>query len=447
MIARGVRLECVVVSHSFSGAEMVDRGAAAQRHVSRMSLDERLELVVRSRDALANATEMIAAESVRETGQTIGFARREIESALRLMDAMPRLADTLRPQMVPAVSGTTILEWAPYGVVFGWHAANSPVWVPTVVAMSALVAGNSVLCRPSRRCQSTTRLALECLMGPWPTHAIQIVTLPPEEAEALMVGPGVHAVVAHGSTATCRRHMSRLAASYAAGESFRPYIPEASGNDPAIVLAGADLDRAATAIAAGAFTNAGQLCMAAKRIIVQSQLWPEFAPRLRAAVEALVVGDPARMETDVAPMGERSGVGRARTALAEAIALGGEIVAGHGERGPFFTPTVVLLPRSAVGTILWREESFAPLRGLMLAADAEDALELANADVHGLGASVFGSADAIVGRLRAARVIVNEDPLYQDPHFVVGGVGDSGLFGARPKVEQLVYARRVHRGG
>ena len=440
-------VESVVVSHSFDGAQLIERAAVAQHHVARMTLDERLAIVAGCRDDLEGAGEMIVAEAVRETGQTIGFARRELDSALKLLSAMPRLAEPLRPQMVPSVSGTTMLEWAPYGVVFGWHAANSPVWVPTVVSISALVGANSVLCRPSRRAAATTRLVLETLMKRWPTHALQIVTAPPEEAEALMAGPGVHAVVAHGSTATCRRHMARLAEAYGRGETMRPYIPEASGNDPAIVLAGADLELAAGAIAAGAFTNAGQLCMAAKRIIVQSQVWVDFAPLLRAAVEALVVGDPARPETDVAPMGERSGVGRARTALAEAIALGGEVVAGRGEQGPFFTPTVVLLPRAAVGTILWREESFAPLRGLMLAADAEDALALANADVHGLGASVFGDGDAIIDRLHSARVIVNEHPLYQDPHFVVGGVGDSGLFGARPKVEQLVFARRVHRAG
>jgi acyl-CoA reductase-like NAD-dependent aldehyde dehydrogenase len=289
-------------------------------------------------------------------------------------------------------------------------------------------------------------LVLETLMGPWPVHALQIVgPVAPEVAEELITHPGVGAVVAHGSTVTCRRHMMRLAQAYANGTPFRPYIPEASGNDPALVLRGADLDLAARAIATGAFTNAGQLCMAAKRIIVETHLWPEFAPRLRAAVEGLTVGDPTHAQTDVAPMGERSGVGRARTALAEAIALGGEIVAGKGEAGPFFTPTVVLLPRAAQHTILWREESFAPLRGLMLAADADDARELANADAHGLGASIFGDGEAIIGRLRAARVVVNEDPLYQDPHFVVGGVGDSGLFGARPKVEQFVYARRIHR--
>ena len=132
--------------------------------------------------------------------------------------------------------------------------------------------------------------------------------------------------------------------------------------------------------------------------------------------------------------------------MAEALAAGAEVLVGEGERGAFFTPTILLLPRDALpGLGLWREESFAPLRGLVVADDPDDAVALANDTPFALGAAVFGPADAVVPRLRAARVLVDEGPLYQDPHFVVGGVGDSGLAGARPKIEQLVWARRVHR--
>lgn len=427
-------------------AELVRDAAAAQPAVASLDLDERLRRAAAAAAALEATGDTIVEEAVRETGQTVTFARRELASALMLLRALPQLADEIRPRLVPAVSGETRLEWAPYGVVFGWHAANSPVWVPTVVAGSALVAGNSVICRPSRRTAATTRIVLEALASTWPRHALQICDLPPDEAEGLVAHPGVHAVVAHGSTATCKRHLARLATAYSEGAPLRPYIPEASGNDPALVLAGADLERTARAIAIGAFMNAGQLCMATKRIIVESQIWRDFEPALKREVERLRMGDPARGDTDVAPLSDGVGIGRARTALAEALTLGGQVVAGSGEHGPFFTPTVVLLPRSATETILWSEESFAPLRGLMLVADPDDAVALANADIHGLGASVFGPADDVVPRLRAARVVVNEDPLYQDPMFVVGGVGESGLFGARPKLEQLVFARRVHVG-
>lgn len=428
------------------GPDVVERASAAQPAVFALSLPQRLERVREMAQTLRDEGGVIVEDALRETGQTIRFARRELQSALELLEALPQFAEAIEPRTVPTRSGRTRLEWSPYGVVYGWHAANSPVWVPTVVAASALVAGNAVICRPSRRAFATTSRVLRAIATHWPDDAVQIVDMPPEDAETLITHPGVGVVVAHGSTATCKRHVARLAAAYAGGAPFRPYIPEASGNDPAIVLADADLERAADAIAVSAFTNGGQLCMATKRIIVESRIWPDFRPVLIRAVERLRVGDPAREETDVAPLGDGPGRGRARTALAEALALGGEILVGRGEDGPFFTPTIVILPRQASDTILWSEESFAPLRGLMLAADAQDALRLANDSPFGLGASVFGQDQQLVDGLRAARVVVNEDPLYQDPHFVVGGIGDSGMFGARPKLEQFVYARRVHEG-
>ncbi|HZJ29256.1 MAG TPA: aldehyde dehydrogenase family protein, partial [Solirubrobacterales bacterium] len=336
---------------------------------------------------------------------------------------------------------------APYGTVLGWHAANSPVWVPTVVAASALVAGNAVVSRPSSRVRRTTGLVLEALGAPWPEDAIVVVDLPGPEAEALVWDPGVHVVVAHASTDTCKRQLAGLGRAYARGAVLRPYIAEGSGNDAMIVLAGADLDAAAAAAALAGFANAGQLCMAAKRIIVERAAWEAFRPRLAAAVAALRLGDPDDPSTDVGPMAEGPARAWARAALAEARARGAEPVVGEGERGPFFTPTIVRLPRPALDVALWREEGFAPLRGLVVAEDAEDALALANDTPYALGAAVFGPAEAILPRLRAARVLVDEGPLYQDAHLVVGGVGDSGTAGARPKIEQMVFARRIHRAG
>ena len=427
---------------------LVARATQAHADVRALPLDERLERAARARRTLAAVGLGIVDEAVRECAQTVRFARRELASALDFLAALPSLVEAIRPRPVPALAGETLLEWAPYGVVLGWHAANSPIWVPALVATSALVGGNAVLARPSRRTRATSGMVLAALAGPWPEHALQMVAMDPQEAEALLVHPGVHAVVAHASTATAKRQIARLAAAYAEGAPLRPYIAEASGNDPAVVLADADPAAAARAVAVGAFTNAGQLCMAAKRIIVERGIWDAFRPHLAREVGRLVLGDPGREETDVGPF-SGPGAGWARTALAEALALGGEVVVGEGERGPFFTPTVVLLPHEARETLLWREESFAPLRGLMLAEGPEEAVALANDSPFGLGAAVFGGAGAarVAAGVRAARVVINESPLYADPHLVVGGVGDSGFGGARPKLEQLVYARRVHRGG
>jgi acyl-CoA reductase-like NAD-dependent aldehyde dehydrogenase len=259
--------------------------------------------------------------------------------------------------------------------------------------------------------------------------------------------PGVQAVVTHASTETCRRQLAGLGRAYAeVGVPLRPYIPEASGNDPLLVLAGADLRRAAEAAALGGFANGGQLCMAAKRIIVARELWPAFRGPLETAVGRLVTGPAGDEATDVAPLAPGPARERARQALAEALAAGARVVIGAGEVGETFSPTVVLLDEAHLGLALWREETFAPLRGLVLAEDLDHAIALANDSRFALGAAVFGGPPDVAEHLRAARVVVDESPLYQDAHLVVGGVGDSGLAGARPKLEQLVWARRVHRG-
>ena len=423
------------------------RARRTQPRIAALTLDDRIERCARSRAALEAVAGEVVDSAVREAGQPRRFARRELESALGLLDALPALSRAIRPVAVPATSGSTRLEWVPYGVVLGWHAANSPVWVPTVVASSALLAGNAVVCRPSSRVRTTTRIVLDALRRSWPEDAVVVADLPGPEAESLVWAPGVDVVVAHASSATCKRHLAGLGRAYTAGAVLRPYIPEGSGNDALVVLDGADLDAAATAVALGGFANAGQLCMSAKRIIVARSVWPDFAPRLVNAVSSLVVGDPGDELTDIGPLPEGRARARAREALAEALARGGEVVVGKGESGPYFTPTIVHLPRGCLDVSLWQEESFAPLRGLVLAVDADDALALANDTPYALGAAVFGRGEEVVSGLRAARVLVDEGPLYQDAHLIVGGVGDSGFAGARPKLEQLVWARRVHRAG
>jgi acyl-CoA reductase-like NAD-dependent aldehyde dehydrogenase len=190
--------------------------------------------------------------------------------------------------------------------------------------------------------------------------------------------------------------------------------------------------------------------MSAKRMIVDRRVWRAFEPLLAAAVADLRVGDPGDPATDVGPLLPGPGRDRALASLAAARTAGGRVVVGGDLQGGVIRPTVVLLPRAALGALaLWRTETFAPVRGLVVCDGAADALGLVNDTPYGLGAAVFGGTEAdrdlLVGGIRAARVLLDEGPLYQDPHLVVGGVGDSGLSGARPKLEQLVYARRVHR--
>ena len=171
-------------------SDLVRAAAAAQPQVAAIDLDERLARCSAMRSALERVAGAVVDAAVAEAGQPRRFARREMQSALGLLDALPDLAEAIRPVAVPATSGSTLLEWAPYGVVLGWHAANSPVWVPTLVAASALVAGNAVVCRPSSRVRRTTGLVLDALRGAWPADAVVVADLSGPEAEPLVWDPG-----------------------------------------------------------------------------------------------------------------------------------------------------------------------------------------------------------------------------------------------------------------
>ena len=429
-------------------SDLVRAAAAAQPQVAAIDLDERLARCAAMRSALERVAGAVVDTAVAEAGQPRRFARREMQSALGLLDALPDLAEAIRPVAVPATLG---VDRSSSGRPTGWCSAGMRPTRRCGCRPSSPPRPSSPATRssagPPRACAARPGLVLDALRGAWPADAVVVADLPGPEAEPLVWDPGVGLVVAHASSATCKRHLAGLGRAYAEGAPLRPYIPEGSGNDAMIVLPGADLDAAAAAAALGGFANAGQLCMSAKRMIVAREVWEDFAPRLAAAVGALVVGDPDDERTDIGPLAEGPARAAPAAALAEALAAGGRVLVGEGERGAHFTPTVVVLPRSALGVALWREESFAPLRGLVVVDDADEALALANDSPYALGAAVFGPGEEVVAGLRAARVLVDEGPLYQDAHLVVGGVGDSGFAGARPKVEQMVWARRVHRAG
>jgi len=424
--------------------------AAAAPAVASLSLDDRLACAHRSREYLLADGPGIVESVISEAGIPRKFAERELASALLLIDALPNFAEAIRPRSIPAHSGHTELKWMPFGVVLGLHSANSPIWVPTVVAISSLVAGNAVVCRPSRAVGATTKRVLDALAAAWPNAAVGVVECAPSQVAELLVAPQIDAIVAHAATQTCRAHLGALAEGYARGAVLRPYIPEASGNDALIVLPGADLTQAAEGIALGAFANAGQLCFSAKRIIVEERVWPALAPHVRDAVAALVIGDPNDHATDLSAISPV--VEMAEAAYRQAIDLGAEQITGWVPTDASIgrtNPRLMLLPRTHLAELaLWQTEIFAPIRGVVLARDCHDACALAADTQFGIGVSIFGGSaedhELISRSVRSARVLINESPLYQDPHMVVGGIRNSGYGGARPKLEQLVYARRIH---
>ncbi|MFD0361829.1 aldehyde dehydrogenase family protein [Nocardia sp. GCM10030253] len=311
------------------------------------------------------------------------------------------------------------------GVITPW---NFPLAMPVIDVIPALAAGAAVLLKPS---EVTPLSALELARG-WAE-----IGAPPVFAVVTGSGATGAAVVENadyiqftGSTATGRK----IAA--ACVERLIPYSLELGGKDPAIVLADADLDRAAHGIAFGGMFNAGQVCISVERVYVEAPIYDTFVAKLTAAVQDLRQGlDGRESKHDVGALANENQVRIVQRHVDEAVAAGAKVLTG-GKRtgvGTFFEPTVLVDVDHTMSCI--NEETFGPTLPVVKVADEAEAVRLANDSIYGLSASVWtGDKDRgerVARQLNAGAVNIN-DVFSNLFNFALpmGGWGQSGV-GAR----------------
>ena len=237
--------------------------------------------------------------------------------------------------------------------------------------------------------------------------------------------PRVRAATLTGSTPAGRSIGS------IAGEEIKPVVLELGGSDPFVVMPSADLEKAAHTAVTARVQNNGQSCIAAKRFIVHVDVADAFEELFVARMKALRVGDPMDEKTDIGPLANEQGLLDVENYMADALAHGARVLCG-GQRidraGWFYPPTVVtdLTPDMR----MYHEEVFGPVAQLFRVRDADDAIEVANATVFGLGSNVW-SRDAeeqalFVRALDAGAVFVN-GMTTSYPELPFGGVKESGF--------------------
>jgi len=405
---------------------------------------------------------------VREGGQPRKFARWEMERAIASARSLERRLELLRPRELPAASGRNILYREPYGVVGVLPPRNTPLVVPLYTMLAALGAGNAVVEKPSSLvpliCQRIVQLVVE---AGCPADAVQVSTCPGEDAAWEFVeNTEVDVLVHYASSPVGKDNIIKMG-SYLertrrtlgecmlhVGGRMKKYVPELAGNDPFIVLDSANLAQAVTAGLLGGYAHSGQLCIAAKRFLVQRSVAAEARERLLEGIARLKVGDPSLEETDIGPIGKHESLDIAAYQVREALERGGRLLVGGRADGPFFAPTLIEFDKAQIlgaredeKPFLWSEESFAPVRSFVVFDTVDEAVALANDGPYGLGASVFGEpemAAALGRRLAAGRIMINEGPLYADISLPIGGIRDSGLYGSTDKIEELAYTKRLH---
>jgi succinate-semialdehyde dehydrogenase/glutarate-semialdehyde dehydrogenase len=318
------------------------------------------------------------------------------------------------------------IEHEPYGVVGVIAPWNYPFMLPAGVLLPALVAGNAVVLKPSELTTATGLLLGELLHEAGvPTDVLQVVPGAGETGAAL-ARAAIDKMSFTGSVATGRK------VAVACAERLVPCSLELGGSDPAIVLEDADPELAARGIAWARFSNAGQTCVAPKRVFVAAGVHDRFLAALVRQVERLRVGG-ADTGVDVGPLVHPSQVAALRAQLDDALAGGARIVAqaaGVPEGDGYFPPTVLVDVQQTMRVM--REETFGPLLPVMRVRDADEAVARANDSPFGLSASVWSRdrarASAVASRLEAGTVAINDAIIVagmaEVPH---GGVKASGI--------------------
>jgi succinate-semialdehyde dehydrogenase/glutarate-semialdehyde dehydrogenase len=392
-------------------------------------LGERLTLLRAVGRLLTERREQYAALITAEMGKPITEALAEIDKCALNCQVVADLAgDWLADHPVASSAQRSWLSYEPLGVVFAVMPWNFPFWQVLRFAAAALAAGNAAVLKHS---PNVTGCAVDIeqlfrdagapdgLFGSLVVAEADVA----ETSARLIADPRVAAVTLTGS------ERAGAAVGAAAGRALKKTVLELGGSDPLVVLDDADLEAASEAAVRSRFGNAGQSCLAAKRLIVAEPIADRFIQLLTAKVAALRVGDPTAGDTQVGPMARADLREAIHRQFEQSIDQGAELViGGRAVDGPgyYYQPTV--LDRVRPGMPVFAEETFGPIAAVVRARDDEHAVALANDTEYGLGAAVWSGSDrglTVGRRIRSGALFVNA-VVASDPRLPFGGVGRSG---------------------
>lgn len=404
----------------------------------RTSAVERSKLLRRAADLLRERIEHIAELMVAEQGKPFAEAKGEVSMAPENIEWMAeegrRSYGRVIPARQPGVLQMSLRE--PVGVVAAFTPWNFPINQAVKKMAAALAAGCSIIVKgPEETPASVAELGRAFTDAGLPPGVVNMVFgVPAEISGYLIPHPAVRKISFTGSTVVGKQ----LAAM--AGQHMKRVTMELGGHAPAIVFDDANLEVATKVLAANKFRNAGQVCIAPTRFLVQERVYDEFVGRFTQAAEAIRVGDGMAAGTTMGPLANERRVQAMEGFIADAVQHGGEVRTGGariGNKGNFFQPTVMTgVPTEAR---VMNEEPFGPLALMTSFRDLDEAVQEANRLPYGLAAYAYTSSAAtatkVAASVEAGMMSINHHGLAL-PETPFGGVKDSG-YGSEGGVEGL----------
>ena len=361
-----------------------------------------------------------------EMGKPLSQSIAEVEKCAWLCDYYRGKAQEMLEDKTVEITGQkSYISIQPIGLVLGVMPWNFPFWQVFRFAIPTITAGNGAILKHASNVQGCAKAIEECFkVSGYPENIFKNLSISRIEVDEVIKNQSIAAVTLTGGISAGK------SVAKAAGSVLKKTVLELGGSDPYVVLEDADLDIALDACISGRLINAGQSCIAAKRLIVTESIHDEYLMRLERKLCEKIVGDPMD-DVDMGPMVSVTARDKLHSQILKAVhegaelKLGGEIPKDDGAYYP-----LTLLSNVAPGNTVFDQEIFGPVFCVIKAKNEKEALSLANQTEFGLGAAVFTN-DKIKGehiaktQLQAGLCFVN-DFVKSDPRLPFGGIKESG---------------------
>lgn len=426
--------------------EAIDAAETSLRN--EFPLHARCEVLMRAADKIDARHEEYATLIASEGSKTIREAQREPRRAATILRLAAEEARRLAGETLPfdsRIGSENRVGYYfrfPVGVVAAITPFNDPLAMAAHKVAPALAGGNAVVLKPSDATPLTAlQLASDLLDAGLPVGRLNVVTGPGDVIGDTLVGDRRVRVVTFTGGVTTGEHITRVAGT-------KKLLMELGSNSPVIIMPDADLPSAVTAVAAGAFAQAGQNCLGVQRAFVHADVYEQFRDRFVTHVSTLKAGSSLDHATDVCAMINHSQASRVMSWIAEAIARGARLlVGGRCERETVVWPTV--LEQVAAGSRLDCEEVYGPVVSLYRVSSLDEAITRANSVDYGLHAAIFTESlrDAFkaITSLTVGAVMVNDSTDYRLDLMPFGGTKQSsiGREGIRSSLLEMTETRVV----
>ena len=430
-------------------SQIISQSEYAFEQWKKTSFEHRSELMKKAAKVLRENSEEYSFLMTNEMGKPILQSRAEVEKCAWVCEYYAENAEKfLNDEIIKTEASKSFVSYQPLGVILAVMPWNFPFWQVFRFAAPNLMAGNAGLLKHASNV-SGCALAIENIFrqAGFPENLFRTLLVTSKNVKGVISNKKVQAVTITGSVPAGKSVASL------AGSLIKKTVLELGGSDPYIILKDADLEKAAMSCVTSRLINAGQSCIAAKRFIIVESVYDEFEKLYLDIMSKKKMGDPLDEKNDLGPQASTQLRDELHDQVLRSIEQGAELILGGTipqMEGAYYPPTIVKNVKP--GMAAFDEELFGPVAALITAKNEDEAIDLANKSIFGLGAAVF-TKDSKRGeliakeKLNAGCCFVN-DFVKSDPRLPFGGIKESGygrelsLFGIKEFVNiKTVYIK------